>query len=103
MVNGMGAGNICDKLQGEIVASSLCVCTYICVCSRQVDIGRQNERQSWPSGTTQNATTTTKQATKKKQHKERTLARESRRELKTTEREAERGALSLFTHATNGI
>lgn len=100
MVNGMGAGNICDKLQGEIVASSVCVCTYICVCSRQVDIGRQNERQSWPSGTTQNATTT-KQATKKKQHKERTLARESRRELKTTERE--RGALSLFTHATNGI
>lgn len=98
----MGAGNICDKLQGEIVASSLCVCTYVCVCSRQVDIGRQNERQSWPSGTTQNATTTTKQATKKKQHKERTLARESRRE---PQREAKResGALSLFTHATNGI
>lgn len=33
---------------------------------RQVEIGRQNERQSWPSGTTQNATTTnekTKSAT----------------------------------------
>lgn len=50
---------------------------------RQVEIGRQNERQSWPSGTTQNATTTnekTKSATMSARAEERFRETETERE-----------------------